>query len=149
MTFLINFIPIIKMCNQIWQSILPVLVPTANIWSFYPWKKAKKNVLRQVDFCGLLICFSVTFKLSMGKNLAWYFFITRSNLFLPVHNVYLWYTLRYNIITHGWHNMKGPCDNCLRIYNIYPITIVGCLKQHPYHWRRFKTNKDVNYASEL
>ena len=77
MTFLITFIPIIKMCNQIWQSILPVLVPTANIWSFYPWKKAKKNMLRQVDFCGLLICYSMTFKLSMGKNSAWYFFIPR------------------------------------------------------------------------
>jgi len=29
MTFLITFISIIKLCNQIWQSILSVLVPTA------------------------------------------------------------------------------------------------------------------------
>ena len=42
MTFLITFISIIKLCNQIWQSILPVLVPTSKIGSFYPWKKAKK-----------------------------------------------------------------------------------------------------------
>ena len=85
MTFLITFISIIKLCNQIWQSILPVLVPTAKIRSFYPRKKAKKNMLRQVDICGLMICYSMTFKLSMGKNSAWYFFIPRSNLFLPVY----------------------------------------------------------------
>ena len=73
------------MCNQIWQSILPVLVLIANILIFYPWKKAKKNMLRQVDFCRLLICYFMKFKLSMGKNSAWYFFIPRSNLFLPVY----------------------------------------------------------------
>ena len=77
MTFLITFISIIKLCNQIWQSILPVLVPTAKILKFLPWKNAKKNMLRQVDFRGLLIRYSMTFKLSMGKNSAWYFFIPR------------------------------------------------------------------------
>jgi len=77
MTFVITFISTIRLCNQIWQSILPVPVPTAKIWNFYSWKKAKKNIVRQVDFCGRLICYSMTFKLSTGKNSAWYFFIPR------------------------------------------------------------------------
>ena len=49
------------------------------------------------------------------------------------------------MIAYGWHNMKGPCDNCSWIYNI----LLRCLKQYPYYWIRFKTNKEVNKASEL
>ena len=30
----------------------------------------KNNMLRLVDFCGLLICYSMTFNLSIGKNSA-------------------------------------------------------------------------------
>ena len=55
-------------------------------WKFLSVKKGqKKKMLRQSDFYGLLICNSMTFKLSMGKNSAWYFLIPRSNLFLPVY----------------------------------------------------------------
>ena len=51
-------------------------------WKFLPWKKAKKKMLRQADFWYVIS--SMTFKLSIGKNSAWFFFIPCYGHFLTI-----------------------------------------------------------------